>query len=117
MTHYRNLENISMKALALPIIISALAACATTAGNLPIETTSEYTAKRQADGSIELLITGTTLAPTRASEAKIDFGPLLENAASKECPGGYELTKDAAPSVLTRSGKLIATLRAVATCK
>src|SRR5687768_13536995 len=106
-----------MKAVVLPIIVLTLAACATITSSPSSRNTNDYTANRLPDGSIELAVTGTTAAPTPSNDASLELGTMLEEAASKECPSGYDLSQDPAPSVRTESGKLIATLRGVARCK
>lgn len=105
-----------MKAVASSILLLAVAACATT--NRPGSgVTSNYTANRLPDGSVELLVTGTTPAPTPSNDARLELGTMLKQAAAKECPSGYDLSQDPVPSVRTEAGKLIATLRGVARCK
>ena len=106
-----------MKALALSAVVLALTSCATAPSSPTPDATSGYTANRQADGSVALVVTGVTTAPTSTTGARLELGPMLEQAASKECPSGYDLSQDPAPSVRTESGKLIATLRGVARCK
>jgi hypothetical protein len=106
-----------MKAIALPLVVVALASCATTASGPATPDTSNYTAKLQADGTIELVVTGITAEPTATGEAKLELGPMLEAAAAKECPPGYDLIQDPVPTVRTEAGRLIATLRGVARCK
>lgn len=108
-----------MNACGFTLVASLLVAC-TTAGtsssDVP-QTSSDYTANRQTDGSIEIVVTGATAAPTSSSEAKLELGPMLEAAAAKECPTGFDLTQDKAPTVRTDSSMLIGTLRGVARCK
>ena len=106
-----------MKALALSAVVLTLASCATAPKNPTADATSGYTANRQSDGSVELVVTGVTAAPTASTGASLELGSMLEQAASRECPSGYDLSQDPAPSVRTDSGKLIATLRGVARCK
>jgi hypothetical protein len=62
-------------------------------------------------------LVGTTTAPTATGEAKLELGPMLEAAAAKECPRGFDLTQDKVPAVRTDSNRLIGTLRGVARCK
>ena len=116
MQQHTDLENKSMKAFASSALMLALAACATTS-QPSIDTTSDYTANRLPDGSVELIVTGTTAAPTRSRNATLELGAMLEEAAAKECPAGYDLSQDPTPSVREGSGKLVATLRGVARCK
>lgn len=106
-----------MKAIALFLVVAALASCATTSDVPAAPATSDYTAKRQSDGSIKLVVTGTTAEPTATSEARLELGSMLEAAAAKECPSGYDLTQDATPAVRVEAGRLIATLGGVARCK
>ena len=106
-----------MKAFAISLAVIALAGCATTANGPAPRATSDYTAQRQTDGSVVLAVTGTTAEPTPTREAKLELGPVLEAAAAKECPSGYELTQDPVPAVRREAGRLIATLRAVVRCK
>lgn len=105
-----------MKAIASFFLLSTLAACATTTEPAS-GITSDYTVNRMTDGALELLVTGTTAAPTRSNAARLELGPMLEQAAAKECPSGYHLSQDPAPRVRMDAGKLIATLRGVARCK
>jgi len=105
-----------MKAAVISILALALAACATT--TRPEDAAaSEYTAERLPDGSIRIIVTGTAAAPRRSKDARIEFGAMLKDAASKECPSGYDLSQDPVPVVREDAGKLIATLGAVARCK
>lgn len=117
MTRRQIMENFSMKALALSISLITLAACATNSPHSSADATSNYTATRQPDGSVALVVTGKTAAPTPSSEATLQLGDMLETAASIECPTGYDLTPDPAPSVQVDAGTLVATLRGVARCK
>ncbi len=104
-----------MKAIAFSFI---LLVSATGAGASPRQAAeSDYTATPLPDGSIELRVTGSTDAPTDASPASIALGTLLEAAAARECPTGYDLEQDPKPTVKVESGKLIASLRGVARCK
>ena len=107
-----------MKAFGFSLLASLLVACTTTGtpSNAP-PTSSDYTANRQADGSIVIVVTGTTAMPTPSSDAKLALGPMLEAAAAEECPAGYDLAQDKLPTVRTNSTKLIGTLRGVARCK
>ena len=104
-----------MKAVVFPAIVLVLAACTTTTPSS--RDSSDYSANRLPDGSIELVVTGTTSAPTHSTGASLELGTMLEDAAAKECPSGYDLSQDAAPSVRTEAGMLIATLRGVARCE
>ena len=108
-----------MKAYGFALVASLLVACTTagTPGSDAPQTSSDYTADRQPDGSIEIVVTGATAAPTSSSEAKLELGPMLEAAAAKECPTGFDLTQDETPIVRTDSNMLIGTLRGVARCK
>lgn len=108
-----------MKAYGFALVASLLVACTTagTPGSDGPQTSSDHTANRQTDGSIEIVVTGTTAAPTSSSEAKLELGPMLEAAAAKECPTGFDLTQDKTPTVRTDSNRLIGTLRGVARCK
>ena len=109
-----------MKTYGIALVLTLLAACATTTDIPKGEAspiTSDYVANRQADGSIEIIVTGRTAAPTRTNEAKLELGSMLETAASKECPTGFDLSKDKDPSFHVNSGTLIATFRGVARCK
>jgi hypothetical protein len=106
-----------MNALALPAVILLLASCATASRNPTPLATSDYTANRQSDGSVELVVTGVTAAPTPSTDASLELGTMLKQAAAKECPAGYELSQDPAPLVRSDSGKLVATLRGFARCK
>jgi len=108
-----------MKAYGFVLLASLLIGCTTTgaaSGDAP-QATSDYIANRQADGSIEIIVTGTTAVPTSSSEAKLELGSMLEAAAAKECPGGFSLAQDKIPTVRTDSKNLIGTLRGVARCK
>ena len=105
-----------MKASASSAIFLILTACAT-ASQPSIGTTGDYTANRLPDGSVELVVTGTTAAPTRSRNATLELGTMLQDAAAKECPTGYDLSQDPTPSVRNSSGRLVATLRGVARCK
>ncbi|MBB1059900.1 hypothetical protein [Marilutibacter spongiae] len=104
-----------MNAIALAFVLLAATTDATAAAVTDPE--GGYTAKALPDGSIQLRVTGSTDAPTDARPASIELGSMLEAAAAKECPGGYDLTQDPKPSVKVESGKLIATLGGVARCK
>lgn len=103
-----------MKAVAMLVVASALAACATTPP--PGTATSQYTAERLSDGSIRIIVTGTTAAPSGHRTAQLELGDMLKHAASRECPSGYQLSQDPVPVVRSESGKLIATLGATARC-
>jgi hypothetical protein len=106
-----------VKAAALVVLILALAACATKPqGSLGIDG-GDYTATRNTDGTIDLLVTASTQAPTPNRDANLQLGPMLESAAAKECPSGYDLRQDPMPTVRTQSGQIIATLGGVARCK
>jgi hypothetical protein len=108
-----------MKAYGFVLLASLLIGCTTTdaaSGDAP-QATSDYIANRQADGSLEIIVTGTTAVPTSSSEAKLELGSMLETAAAKECPGGFSLAQDKIPAVRTDSKNLIGTLRGVARCK
>ena len=116
MHHHSDLENKSMKAVVVAISGLLLSACAITA-RPPEPVTSNYTAERLPDGSIRIIVTGTTTAPNRSRDARLELGDMLKDAASKECPSGYELSQDPVPVARTESGKLIATLGATVRCK
>ncbi len=104
-----------MKAIALGFfLLAATAAAPASPGTGP---EGKYTARTLPDGSIALRVTGSADAPTETRPASLELGPMLEAAAAKECPGGYDLTQDPKPSVKVESGKLIATLGGVARCK
>ena len=103
-----------MKAVATFVLVMAVAACATTA--TPQAVVNEYSAEPRPDGSIRIIVTGTAAAPRGNRRARLDLGAMLKDAASKECPTGYELTEDPVPVVRTASGKLIATMGGVAKC-
>ncbi|GAB3338289.1 hypothetical protein [Marilutibacter aestuarii] len=104
-----------MNATALGWLLLAATATATASPGSSPE--GKYIAKALPDGSIELRVTGSTDAPTDASPASLKLGPMLEAAAAKECPTGYDLTRDPTPSVRVESGKLIASLGGIARCK
>jgi hypothetical protein len=112
-----NLEDNSMKALALSITLGALSAAAMAAPSQATSSESNYTAERQPDGSIQLTVTGQTEMPPPPAEAKLELATMLEAAASRECPSGYELTQDPAPTVRVDGGTLVGTLRGFARCK
>ncbi len=105
-----------MKAVATFAFVLLLSSCATTTSQ-ESGAASDYTAKLLPDGSVELLVTGTTAAPTSSSGASLELGTMLERAAAKECPSGYNLSPDPTPNVRTEAGRLIATLRGIAKCK
>lgn len=104
-----------MKAVAILVLAVAVAACATTTP--PQAAANEYSAERRPDGSIRIIVTGTTAAPSRSRDARLELGAMLSDAAAKECPSGYELSQDPVPVVRTASGKLIATMGGIARCR
>ena len=118
-TDIPQLETHSMKAYGFSLAAFLLVACTTTgtpsSGAPP--TSSDYAAKRQTDGSIEIVVTGIADMPKSSSEARLELGPMLDAAAAKECPAGFELIQDKVPTVRTDSGKLVGILRGVARCK
>lgn len=103
-----------MKVFGIFIVAIALAACATTTP--PTAVASEYTAERLPDGSIRIIVTGIADAPKRYRKSQLDLGAMLKDAASKECPSGYELSEDPVPVVRSESDKLIATMGGIARC-
>jgi hypothetical protein len=106
-----------VKVGVLLIAIVALTACATNSERPGASVESDYSATRNDDGSISLLVTASTRVPTADRDANLELGPMLEAAASKECPTGYELRHDPLPAVRTESARLIATLGGLARCK
>ena len=101
----------------LLIAIVGLTACATNSERSSGAVESSYSATRNDEGSISLLVTASTRVPTAGRDANLELGPMLEAAASKECPAGYELRQDLLPTVRTQSGRLVATLGGVVRCK
>jgi hypothetical protein len=111
---------VKLKFLALFATSLAVTTCAIAGTSTPSEpsATSNYVAKHLGDGTIEITVTGKTLAPTRSRTANLDLGDMLKTAAAKECPNGYDLSQDKAPAVQPpANGMLTAMLRGVARCK
>lgn len=110
-----------MNAVAMVVLLVLLPSGVTAAaGETPGQTPDyvrDYSARRHPDGSVALVVTGTAAVPDVGAEVNLQLAPMLEAAAARECPSGYDLTADAAPVVRTERGRLVATLGGVAQCK
>lgn len=105
--------------LSTAVALLSLASCATSAPPSNMQHTSSYEAQRQADGTIDITLTARSerLALSPSDSFTLDLTDMLEQAATNECEGAFELVQAPLPTTEIKNGRLVATLSGTATCK
>lgn len=95
---------VAMKSPLLFVASLTLISCATC--NEKIANQSNYSARTLADGTMEIGVTATSELPTDSQVTTIALGPMLESAATKECPSGHDVIDKPAPTIRAESKQL-----------
>ena len=89
------------------------------AGSAQIEFSSSHVTNPQADGSIELLVTGIAKLPLGFGGVgfSIPTASFFESAAAAECPNGYTTLSQELPKTHVYHRQLTSTQRSLIRCK